>query len=116
MRIVTTVFVAVQARFPLLLTLVPLFKHIPGLLALTLVADEALHVVVVLDACEYAAWRAEVFQNPGRGACQAVNLIEHGEVLAIEVLLKLLRPARAGDVRYGQRGAGKIRKIREDVL
>ncbi len=57
-----------------LLPLIPFLQHVEGLFLLALVGEETLHVVVVLDAGEHASGRAEVLQDPGRGASQAVDL------------------------------------------
>ena len=60
--------VAILIFFFGLFAVVPLLEHVEGFLLFALVAEEALTVVVVLNAGQYATGRTEILQNPGRSA------------------------------------------------
>ena len=76
-----------------LFSFVPRLQHVESFLLLAAVGVDSLHVVVVLNAGQYASGRPEVFQNPGRSAAETLYLVQHGTVLAVQVLLELLGPS-----------------------
>src|ERR1051325_5098264 len=68
-------------------------EDVERLLALAAVRDEALAVVEVLYARQRSARRAEVRQNPRRHPAQGRYLLQHPDLMLVDVTLILLRPA-----------------------
>ena len=60
----------------------------------TLVRDQSLPIVKVLNAWQRAAGGAEVHQDPGAGAAQERDSFQHVHLMLINILLVFLCPAR----------------------
>ena len=63
-----------------------------GLFLDALIGDEALAVEVVLEAWIDAACGAEVHEDPGAGAAELRNFVEHRDLVAVDLGLIFLGP------------------------
>src|SRR5438477_434589 len=68
--------------------------YVERLFLLSVVRDQSLSVVEVLDARQGPARRAEIHQDPGRRASQERDSLQHVHLVLVEVLLVFLGPSR----------------------
>ena len=66
---------------------------VPGELSFALIRDDSFAVEVVLYPGQWAFWRPEIFQNPGREPPQEGNVVHHGKLCLVDSDLVILGPA-----------------------
>src|SRR5258708_30014171 len=93
---------SMPSPWPRLLLLLPLhllivFLHyVERLFLFSPVRDQPFPVVEVLYAGQGPAWGTEIHQDPGTGAAQERNSLQHAHLMLVYIFLIFLGPSRPG--------------------
>src|SRR5712664_2362878 len=74
---------------------IKVLQDVEGLLPFTATRDQSFTVIEILYARQRSARRAKISQDPRSHAAERRNLLQHPELMLIQILLVLLGPSHA---------------------